>query len=128
MWLLEARGASIRETTNDGRTIWDLLRHKLRFDLCDPSAVTALLRVLVLHGAPPPEFVYDLNEAHRQIIEEGARLRARLPAYLAHRRGFLDAKFPLLVPLLEELWTLIYDWEGPATTDELWATGLTEAP
>jgi hypothetical protein len=126
-WLLEVGGASISETTNDGRTIWDLLRHKFRFDLRGHSAVNALLRVLVLHGDPPRQFVGDLSR-YPQVIEEGARLRARIPAYLAHRRAFLDAKCPLLAPLPEELWTLIFDWEGPATTDELWATGLGRAP
>jgi hypothetical protein len=43
---------------------------------------------------------------HSHIVEEGARLRAGLPAYLAQRRA------------------LVSSYEEPTTTEELWATGL----
>jgi hypothetical protein len=62
---------------------------------------------------------------HAWVVEEGARLRAALPAYLVPRRALLDAHCPLIPPLL----ALVrgYDPE-PTTTEELWATGLGVAP
>jgi hypothetical protein len=54
------------------------------------------------------------------VVEEGARLRAALPAYLAQRRALLDVHCPLLPPLR----TMVYGYEEPTTTDEVWATGL----
>jgi hypothetical protein len=39
------------------------------------------------------------RQVRTRLVQEGARLRARLPAYLAQRRTLLDAHFPLLAPL-----------------------------
>jgi hypothetical protein len=58
------------------------------------------------------------------MVQEGARLRARLPAYLAHRRAYLNSRCPRISLLPGVLRTLIHGFEGPATTEELWATGL----
>jgi hypothetical protein len=83
---------------------------------------SALMRVLVLKGDPPADFGARLRRPeHAQMVEEGARLRAALPAYLARRRALLDDHCPLIPPLL----ALVrgYDPE-PNTTEELWATGL----
>jgi hypothetical protein len=79
---------------------------------------------MVLRGAPPAELTARLSPEHAQIVADGARLRARLPAYLARRRALLVAHCPLISPLPEELQAIILRFEGPATTDELWATGL----
>jgi hypothetical protein len=54
------------------------------------------------------------------VVQEGARVRARLPAYLAQRRALLDAHCPLIAPLQD----LVHGYEMPPTTDELWPTGL----
>jgi hypothetical protein len=58
------------------------------------------------------------------VLEEGARLRARLPVYLAQRRALLDEHCPLILPLLD----LVHGYDKPTTTEEIWATGLGAAP
>jgi hypothetical protein len=90
----------------------------------NPAALTSLLRVLVLRGAPPPALVVLLSPEPARVVQEGARLRARLPAYLAHRRAYLDSRCPRISVLPGVLRALIYGFEGPGTTEELWATGL----
>jgi hypothetical protein len=62
----------------------------------------------------------DIAPPLQQIVQDGARLRARLPAYLAQRRALLDAHCPLLRPLRD----VVHGYEEPTTADELWATGL----
>jgi hypothetical protein len=92
--------------------------------LYDTTAAVSLLQVMVLRSAPPAELTARLSPEHARVVEDGARLRARLPAYLARRRALLNAHCPLISPLPEELQALIFKFEGPPTTDELWATGL----
>jgi hypothetical protein len=128
-YLLEEAGANIQEVTNDGETIWDLLREHLKNAKkgraeADLVALTGLLRVLVLRGAPPPALVALLSPEPARVVQEGARLRARLPAYLARRRAYLDSRCPRISLLPGVLRAPIYGFEGPATTEELWATGL----
>jgi hypothetical protein len=56
------------------------------------------------------------------VVEEGAWLRAALPAYLARRRALLDDHCPLIAPLL----ALVRGYDPEPTTTE--ATGLGVAP
>jgi hypothetical protein len=122
-WLLEHGEADIAEVNNAGKTVWDLVGgHLIRKNAI---AGTALLRVMVLKGAPPAWRVALLRPEHAQVVEEGARLRAALPAYLAQRRALLEAHCPLIAPL--HALVRGYDPE-PTTTEELWATGLGAAP
>jgi hypothetical protein len=131
-YLLEEAGANIQDVTNDGETLWDHLGEHLGDHLDDDDdeveansdELTALLRVMVLRGAPPPALVALLSPEPARVVQEGARLRARLPAYLAHRRAYLDSRCPRISLLPGVLRALIYGFEGPATTEELWATGL----
>jgi hypothetical protein len=131
--LLEHGGADIGDTLINGRTIWDVLAVFLdecvRFPddeddnepyVYDATVVTSLLRVMVLQDAPPAELTARLSPEHAQVVEEGARLRARLPAYIVQRRALLDAHCPLIPPLR----ALVHGYEEPTTTEELWATGL----
>jgi hypothetical protein len=128
-WLLEDGGADITEMNDAGLTVWTML--VLYFFGEHPgddedAELTTLLRVMVVRGAPPADFVAKLRRPeHARVVEEGARLRAALPAYLARRRALLDARCPLIPPLL----VLVrgYDPE-PTTTKEVWATGLGVAP
>jgi hypothetical protein len=83
---------------------------------------------MVLRGAPPPALVALLSPEPARVVQEGARLRARLPAYLAHRRAYLDLRCPRISALPVLLRAVIYGFEGPATTEELWATGLGQIP
>jgi hypothetical protein len=102
--------------------VWHIFCH-----IADATALDSLLRVMVLRDdyldmlslslAPWPE--------HVRVVEEVARLRARLPAYLARRRALLDEHCPLIPPL----WALVLDYDSePTTTDEIWATGLGAKP
>jgi hypothetical protein len=149
-WLLEYGGAQLTDTDNEGLSVWTVragyngLPQMLQnaYKLCadgeyvfiggeyvpnegivpygDIVALTAMLRVMVLYGGPPDSLTNDLAPPLQQIVQDGARLRARLPAYLAQRRALLDAHCPLLPPLRD----LVHGYEKPTTTDELWATGL----
>jgi hypothetical protein len=145
-WLLEHGGAQITDKNDAGETVWTVNRLYARYGLPnlfkraymkdrggeyyftdgkyvpikDIAALTAMLRVMVLHGGPPASLVADLAPPLQQIVQDGARLRARLPAYLARRRTLLDAHCPLLPPLRD----LVHGYEEPTNTDELWATGL----
>jgi hypothetical protein len=144
-WFLEYGGAQITDRNNDGKSVWtvhgpdglpDLLkctymkRYNETFVTFDgeyipaenTEKVTTMLRVMVLHGGPPESLTADLAPPLQRIVEDGARLRARLPAYLTQRRALLDAHCPLLPPLQ----AIVHGYEEPTTTDELWATGLGE--
>jgi hypothetical protein len=132
-YLLEHGGADIGDTLEGCETIWDLFSqyliesgrnpkddHEHYPYVYDATVVTSLLRVMVLHGAPPAELTARLSPQHAQVVADGARLRAGLPAYLAQRRDLLDTHCPLIPPLR----MLVHGYEEPTTTDELWATGL----
>jgi hypothetical protein len=130
--LLEHGGASIADVDNDGSTFWDPLEDSLVKDdedhdawwpVYNATAVTALLRVMVLRTAPPAQLTARLAPEHARLAQEGARLRSMLPAYLAQRWVLLDAHCPLIAPLQD----LVHGYEMPTTTEELWATGLGEA-
>jgi hypothetical protein len=138
-YLLESAGANMEDVNPVGTNAWDFLIVHLE-DLrlvadddgdeieADHAALIGLLRVLVLRGAPPPDLVALLSCEPSRVVQEGARLRARLPAYLAHRRAYLDSRCPRISVLPGVLRALIYGFEGSATTEELWATGLGTAP
>jgi hypothetical protein len=110
-YLLEHGGANLRDTDNIGDTTWDLLPQYLIEGgrnpgdedddtyVYDGTAVTSLLRVMVLRGTPPAELTTRLSPEHAQVVQEGVRLKAGLPAYLAQRRALLDAHCPLIPPL-----------------------------
>jgi hypothetical protein len=142
-WLLEYGGAQITDTDYDGDSVWtydgqDDLPNLLRGGYTkgddgdyvsisgeyvpngDTVALTAMLRVMTLHGGPPESLATDLAPPFQRIVQDGARLCARLPAYLTQRRALLDTHCPLLPPLQD----LVHGYEVPTTTDELWATGV----
>ena len=129
LWLIEHGGASIAAMTKKGKSAWDFLGSAWDLSRCigfseDKARLTAMLRVMVLQGGPPNSLTADLTPELQQIVQDGARLRARLPAYLARRRALLDANCPLLPPLR----ALVHGYEVPTTTEELWATGLGADP
>jgi hypothetical protein len=84
------------------------------------AALTRMLRVMVLHGAPPESLAKDLAPPFQRIVHDGARLRARLPARPYRRQGLvlLDTHCPLLLPLQD----LVHGYEVPTTSNEFWAT------
>lgn len=101
-WLLEYGGANISCISNN-RSVWDLLSRM--YDCLGPRepwdpAMTALLRVMLLGGDPPPKFVtsrFSLDIVH--LVREGAQLRVQLLAYTEQRRVLLTKHCPLIAPL-----------------------------
>jgi hypothetical protein len=134
-YLVEEAGANMDDGCNRGESAWDVLTRRLATGTwqrpfaegrveTDPVALAGLLRVLVLRGALPPALVALLSPELVRVVPEGVRLRAWLPAYLAHRRAYLDSRCPHISLLPSVLRVLIYTFERPATTEEKWATGL----
>jgi hypothetical protein len=134
LYLLNEVGSNMDDVDGVGGIVWNLLivhleeAHRKGEVENGLAALTGLLRVLVLRNAPPPALVTLLSPEPARVVQEGARLRARLPAYLAHRRAYLDLRCPRISVLPGVLRALIYIFEGPVTTEELWATGLGTAP
>jgi hypothetical protein len=136
-YLVEEVGANMDDVNLLGETVWDQLimylvdadgrRRRIDRDEAETeiAALAALLRVLVLRGAPPSALVALLSPTLARVVQEGARLRARLPTYLARRRALLDAHCPALLPPLR---ALVHGYMELTTTEELWATGLGKAP
>jgi ankyrin repeat protein len=131
-WLLEYGGSSITERCRapHDKSAWEVLMDgQFHFPIGDrgyATTLTSMLRVMVLREDPPTSFAYyTLSPEHARVLKEGARLRARLPAYLARRRAIMDDHCPLISPLR----ALVrgYDPE-PTTTEEIWATGLGADP
>jgi hypothetical protein len=121
-FLLEQESASF----DDMYSVCDLLRNHVDGycvdkDEKDGVEVTSLLRVMVLRGDPTTSLVARLSRENARVVQEGARLRARLPAYLVQRRALLDAHCPVLLPPLR---ALVHGYMELTTTEELWATGL----
>jgi hypothetical protein len=129
--LLERAGAEFTQQNSRVETVWDLLTEHIRYiveeegGVHDHAAFTSLLRVMVLHGDPPPMLVALLSPELARMVQEGSRLRVRLPAYLVRRRAVLDAHCPLLLPPLR---ALVHGYMELTTTDECWATGLGKVP
>jgi hypothetical protein len=136
-WLLEFGGAQITDMDEEGNSVWsdsgsdedlpcrliaayEINDNDKEIPTSDAAEMTALLRVMVLHGGPPKMLMIELPLPLLEIVKKGERLRTRLPAYLAQRRALLDMNCPLLSPLCD----LVHGYEEPTTTDELWATGL----
>jgi hypothetical protein len=130
-YLLEDAGAIMDDVNTYEVTIYDLLVE--HFDAvprgdeaeADLPALIGLLRFLVLHDAPLPALVALLSSEPARVVQEGARLRAQLPAFLVERRALLDAHCPVLLAPHRDL---VHGYMELTTTEELWATGLGTAP
>jgi hypothetical protein len=116
-WLLEYEEGprSLSFQNSHDTHFWDMMLAK--YDAS--AAATSLLRVMLLLS-DPSAYSLSLHSIELPLLEEGTRLRVRLPAYLAQRRALLDEHCPLIAPLL----SMVSAYEVPTTTDELWATGL----
>jgi hypothetical protein len=122
LWLLEHGGADLT-VTSAGDSVWSVLEEALEdinIRQNEDAMLTDLLRIMVLRDAPPASLVAGLSTENARVVQEGAKLRAWLPAYLVRRRDLLYAHCPLITPLK----ALVSGYEEPTTTEELWATGL----
>jgi hypothetical protein len=151
-FLLEHTGAELAKPNRRGETGWDLLMIHLRYVVEEdeeevhddaaftslsslpravvlrvdpPPALVTLLRVVVLRVDPPPALVTLLSPVLARMVQEGARLRARLPAYLVRRRAVVDEHCPLLLPPLR---AIVHGYMELTTTEEFWATRLGKGP
>jgi hypothetical protein len=132
-YLLEEGFSNMDGVNYKGKTytVWSVLTNRLakvangRKMETDPLALAGLLRALVLRSAPPPALEALLSPELVRVVQEGARLRARLPAYLVRRRALLDVHCPVLLPPLR---ALVHGYMELTTTEELWATGLGVEP
>jgi hypothetical protein len=128
-FLLEEAGADVNEFFDIVGTVWDFLTADIEQDAIEnaeeanPRALTSLLRAMVLREDPPPALIALLSPENTRVVQEGARLRARLPAYLGYRRVLLDAHCPLLPPLCDIVYVCM-----ELSTEEAWATGLGVGP
>jgi hypothetical protein len=68
-------------------------------DIISGADRDAARHCMLLHDRPPKSLTAELPPPLQQIMDDGTRLRARLPAYLTQRRALLDAHCPLLLPL-----------------------------
>jgi hypothetical protein len=138
-FLLEDAGANFECVNDGGFTVWDHVLEIQEEDVSEneAAALTAVLRVMVLRSAPPPteplprrwETVATRMPENARVMQEGARLRARLPAYLVQQRALMLAFFNTHCPvLLPPLWDVVQGYAELSTTEELWATGLGAAP
>ena len=120
-WLLAEGGADIDEQTNDGATVWSLLSHRIdRGDIHESSPdLIPLLRVMLVKGAPPPDFVAVLRvPATLEVVRQGELLRARLPGYLAQRQTLIRTHVALPPMVLVEM---VAAYAEPSL-DDLWGS------
>jgi hypothetical protein len=111
------------DVSRKGDTIWNLQAHHfdVRDELFNPAALVAFLRVVVVRAALPLALVAIMSPNPARMVQEGARLRAWLPAYLEQRWALLDAHCAVLLPPLR---ALVHGCMELTTSEELWATGL----
>jgi hypothetical protein len=126
-YLIEEAGADVNDRDNNGNGIWDTYVYYVmrvaRGEIVesDPSALTALLRTMVVRSGPCSFLPMDsvvMSTERKSIIEKGERLRAALPAHLAHRRALMCEHTSLIAPLQ----IIVDGYMELITTEELWAT------
>jgi ankyrin repeat protein len=130
-WLLEEGGANITDISAnmsdmtlseppdelEPKSVWDSVADNLW--LCpDESELTSLLKVMVLLGDAPTNFIYKLPLEYAVIIVRGTPIRALRPLYREQQQASVDAHCPLPAvllaivtayaePTIEDMWT---DW------------------
>jgi hypothetical protein len=123
-WLLEYGGADISLVVN-GDSVWNFIPLPPHRD--DEAAALELLRGMLLRGDPPADFTSPPDEYGSpewvHLVQEGMRLRTRLPAYLVQRQSLLNEHCLLIPPLR----AIVSSYAEPAV-EELWATRLGAAP
>jgi hypothetical protein len=111
-WLLEEGGSSITETATHGLfTAWNLLT----IEGANAKRLSSLLKVMVLLGDAPTDFIARLGSQHTKIITRGRQLRAQL-----------DQQQALIVshcPLPSVLQTIVIAFATTSQKD-MWTEGL----
>jgi hypothetical protein len=115
-FLLAEGGASITEANQVGGTVWTQLEGRLRS--ADDDALSSLLKVMVMLGDAPVDFIAMLKPAHAGLATWGPKLRVHLPPYVEQQPPLLTSHCPLpvvlqsivasyAVPTPEDMWS---DW------------------
>jgi hypothetical protein len=128
-YILQETGASISDATDEGETVWDLLKVSdadpaaltslLKLEHADPVALSSLLKIMVMLDDAPPAFVAKLSAANAEITRRGRYFRAQLPAYLEQQRALVVEHCilpPVLLPIVAEY--------AAITPQDMWADGL----
>jgi hypothetical protein len=74
---------------------------------------------MLMRSRPPVGTLGFFTMKFGQVIQDGRRLRARLPEYLVQRQAPLNEHCPLIPPLQ----ALVSGYAKPSV-EELWATGI----
>jgi hypothetical protein len=122
-WLLEEGGSSIKETANNGWTLWNLIM------ICGCTcaedyavALSPLLKVMVMLEDTPEHFTVKIakhNVKLAEIVTRGQQLRAQLPSYVEQQRASVIGRCPLPKVLL----LLVADY-ATITPADMWTVGL----
>jgi hypothetical protein len=123
-YLIEHTDADIEEVNDCGETVYDHLILHIERGITrggEPAALTALLRVLVLRSSLPDVLTSLLSLNNQRVVQEGVRIRARLPSYRVERRKLFDEQCNLLLPPIRDL---VGDYMQLTITDDIWATLL----
>jgi hypothetical protein len=122
-WLLEEGGSSIRETANNGWTLWKMIM------ICGITyaegyavALSPLLKVMVMLEDAPEHFTVKIakhNVKLAEIVTRGQQLRAQLPSYVEQQQTSVIAHCPLPTVLL----LLIADY-ATITPEDMGTDGL----
>jgi hypothetical protein len=125
-WLLTdfVRGANVTEKFGDQLSLWYymLCGRKYRLEVVDQAKVaelTSLFKVLTLLDDVPAEYSSNFIPQHKALVEEGRRLRARLPAYIDQ----LNASLLTHCPLPSVLQCLVAAYAEP-TREDIWSSLL----
>jgi ankyrin repeat protein len=114
-YFLQEAGASISDATNDGSTIWTLLKPQNH----DPVALASLLKIMVMLDDAPPAFVAKLSAAHYGLNTRGRHYRAQLPSYLEQQQDMVIEHCPLPAVLQ----SIVCEYSA-TTPEDMWAYGL----
>jgi ankyrin repeat protein len=118
-WLLEKSGAKISDTAvidGEHESVWDHF-NLANFDQSE-AELQSLLKVMVLLGDAPPDFIARLEQQNSDIAIQGRHIRALRPSYLEQQHvlttatSLLPTVFQSIViayaePTPEDMWT---DW------------------
>jgi hypothetical protein len=121
-WLLEEGGANITDGTfcGESESVWDKLSKNIVgiVDGQELAALTSLLKVMVLLGNAPPDFIDMLVPHNAAIAILGRKICEVRPAYLGQQHALIQTTCPLPAflksivttyaePTPEDMWT---DW------------------
>jgi hypothetical protein len=97
-WLLEEGGAKITDTNvidDEHKSVWDdLNNNELAYGVGRPQR-QSLLKVMVLLGDAPADFIARLSPQNADIAIRGRQIRALRPAYLEQQLASIETDCPL---------------------------------